>query len=137
MGIVLADDLPDRQKFFGYAEVGTEAPDDLSVSRDNREKTGLPAADDDVVGCEPPVSFIEPVVRPDIGCRVDMQPVETASRGVDSGRGLDCIAGRVGEAELIDVIAGGPFPDDVAFRRNFDQAVVFELGVGDVRAGCG
>ena len=115
--MMLADDLTNRAKFFGFAEVGTEPPDDLAVSSDNGEKTGLPAADDDVVGSEPLISFVEPVVRSDIGCRVDMQPVKTASRGVDARRGLDRISRGGGEAEFVDVIARDPFPDDVAVRR--------------------
>jgi hypothetical protein len=56
-----------------------------------------------------------------------------ASRGVDAWRGFDRLSGRGGKAEFVNVIAGDPFPDDVAFRRNFDQAIVFERGVGDKR----
>ena len=63
-----------------------------------------------------------------------MQPVKTASRGVDAGRGLDRTPGCGGEAEFVDMIACDPFPHDLAIRRNFDEAIVFEQRVGDVRA---
>ena len=131
--MMLPDNLADRAPFLGFAEVGTEPPDDFAVASNNGEKTGLPAADDDVVWSEPLVAFVEPVVRPDVRRGVDMQPVKTASRAVDAGRCLDGVPRGGSEAEFVNMVACNPFPGNVAVPRNFDEAVVFERRVGDVR----
>src|SRR6188508_86695 len=63
-----------------------------------------------------------------------MQPVKTTARRVDAGRSLDRAPRGGGEAELVDMIACDPFPDDLAVRGNLNEAIVFEHRVGDVRS---
>src|SRR5678815_1320003 len=124
--MMLADNLAYCAKFRGLAEVRPEPPDDFAVSSNNREKTSLPAADDHVVWGEAHISFVEPMVRPEIGCGVDMQPVETSSRSVDSRCRLDCSPGCGGKAELVDMIAGDPLPDDLAVWRHLNETIVLK-----------
>src|SRR5262249_42891196 len=114
--MMLANNLTNRPQFLGFAEVRTQPPHNFAVSSDNRQKAGLAAADDHVVRSEPLISFVEPVIRADVGRRVDMQPVETTPRAIRARRGLDGIPGSGAEAEFFDVVAGGPFPGDVAVR---------------------
>jgi len=82
--VMLADDLANRPELLGCAEVRAEPPDNGAIATDNRKETGFTTADDDVVRCESRVALIEPTVRPDIGRRVDVQPIERASGGVDA-----------------------------------------------------
>src|SRR4029453_6641420 len=91
--------------------------------------------DDDVVGSESLIPFIEPMVRSNISRRVDMQPVEAASRGIDAGSGHDGFACSSAEAEFIDGVARNPLPGDIALRRYFDETIVFQSGVRNIRAG--
>src|SRR5579883_1413321 len=114
--MMLADDLADRSQLFRFAEVGTEPPHHLAVAANDGNKAGLPAADDDVIRREPRITFVEPVVRTDIRCRVDMQPVKAAACGVHASCGLDGVPGGTGESEFVDVVACHPLPQDLALR---------------------
>src|SRR5689334_15805931 len=107
--MMLADDLADRAQLLRFEEVGPDPPDDLAVAADDRHEAGLAAADDDVARREPPVAFVEPVVRTDIRRRVDVEPVEAVAAGIGptapsrirGRRGLDGRAGCRGESELL------------------------------------
>src|SRR5262249_5825919 len=116
MRVMLPDDLTNRAEFLGFAEIRTESPNDFAVSSDNCEKTCLAAADDDVVGSEPLISFVEPVVRTDIRCRVDMQPIKAAARRIRTRRSFYCVSRGSSETEFFDVVACKPLPYNLAIR---------------------
>src|SRR5688572_26919727 len=137
MRVMLANDLPNRAQFLRSAEVWAELPDDFAVAADNREQAGFAAADDDVVRREASITLIEPLVRPDIRGRVDVQPVEAAPRLVEAARGLDGGARIRRKPELVDVVAGYPLPGDLPLWRHLNQTVVSEHHVGEIgRASC-
>ena len=84
MRVMLADNLSDRAQFLRGGVVGADSPCDRAVSRNDSDEARLAATDDDVIRCESLIAFVELVVRPDIGCGVDVQPVKTAARQVDA-----------------------------------------------------
>ena len=70
-------------------------------------------ADDDVTRREAGIALVEPAIRTDVCGGIDVQPVERAARPAESRSGLDRSARVLGKAELVDVIARRPFPQDL------------------------
>ena len=157
MRVMLPDDLADRAQRVRLEEVGPEPPDDRAVAGDDGEQARLAAADDHVVRREPLVAGVEPSVGADIRGRIQVKPVErrrTATAGPRSAppapprahhrarrrarpaarppspaRASRSRRVRRVEAELVDVIAGDPLPQDLALRRQFDDAIVLKQHV--------
>src|SRR5512138_3597657 len=127
--MVRAHELADLAQRLRLAEIRPDAPGDLAGAVDDREEARLPAADDHVLRRESRVAGIVPAVRAEVSGRVDVHPVERAARLAEADRRANHRAGVVGEAELVDVLAGLPLPDDLPVWRHLDQPIVLEQRV--------
>src|SRR5262245_12339945 len=104
MRVMLADDLADRAKLFGGAEVRTRPPYDLAVASDDGPQACFAAADDAFVRREPHVALVDVLVRADVGGGVDVQPVVAGAWRVERARGLVRCPRVRRKPELVDVV---------------------------------
>src|SRR5204863_7301928 len=93
------------------AEIRADLPTHRSIPADDGETRGLAATDDDIFRRETLVARIEPVVGPDICGGIDVQPIEGAARCIITWRGGDNLSRIFVEVEIVNVIAGHPFPN--------------------------
>ena len=115
MGMMRTDDGTERLQCGIHAVFGSHLPNDLAGLLGDYVKHRAAVIGNDVLGVEPFVPRIEPLVRPDIRASV----LEHAMGGATAAHHR--VPRRFGMAELIDILGRHPISRDLAVPGHFDH----------------